>query len=156
MTHFVSSCVRPNVRLLNAQWWGIILMACCGCLTGVVPEWSRQSAQLNGSSAVLAQTTNQIRSYAGAVLDIEPLRKRAYRDVRQMMKGSVPSDVCRIGQLPGNVNSICSSFFDESANIIRRNNLSINEFNDITQKSKTDSKLMNQIQQELIRLQQNR
>jgi hypothetical protein len=157
MTHSALSCVCPKVRSFNVQWWGILLLvSSSGWLTGIVPGWSGETAHLSWSTAVWAQTANQIRNYAGAVLDIEPLRRKAYRDVRHMLKGTVPSDVCRLGQLPGTVNSVCSSFFDESADIIRRNNLSINEFNDITQRSKTDPKLMNQIQQELIRQQQER
>jgi hypothetical protein len=154
MTHSALPCVCPKVRSFNVQWWGILLLMSGGLLTGIVPGWSGDTAHLSWSTIVLAQTANQIRNYAGAVLDIEPLRRKAYRDVRHMMKGTVPSDVCRLGQLPGTVNSVCSSFFDESADIIRKNNLSINEFNDITQRSKTDPKLMNQIQQELIRQQQ--
>jgi hypothetical protein len=130
-----------------------LLFAACGWLTGIVPEWSGQTAQLNWTTAALAQSANQIRSYAGAVLEIEPLRRDAYRKVRRMMNGNVPNDVCRQGRLPGDVNNICSDFFDRSADIIRRNNLSIREFNDMTQRSQSDSKLMNQIQQELIRQQ---
>jgi hypothetical protein len=158
MTHFALSCtslvcMRSNFRSSHVQKCGILLLACGSWLAGVVPGWSGQVLQSSGSSAVLAQSASQIRSYAGAVLDIEPLRKDAYRKVQDMMKGNVPSDVCRHGQLPGDVRSICSNFFDESADRIRKNNLSIGEFNDITQKSQSDPKLMNQIQQELIRLQ---
>jgi hypothetical protein len=158
MTHFALSCtrfasMRSNFRLSHVQKCGILLLTCGSCFVGISPGWSGQIFQSSGVSAVLAQSANQIRSYAGAVLDIEPLRKDAYRKVQNMMKGNVPSDVCRHGQLPGDVRSICANFFDESADRIRKNNLSIGEFNDITQKSQSDPKLMNQIQQELIRLQ---
>ncbi len=158
MTHFALyckslACMRSNFRSSHVQKYGILLLACGSWFAGIAPGWSGQVFQSSGASAVLAQSANQIRSYAGAVLDIEPLRKDAYRKVQNMMKGNVPSDVCRHGQVPGDVRSICSSFFDESADRIRKNNLSIGEFNDITQKSQSDPKLMNQIQQELIRLQ---
>jgi hypothetical protein len=149
--------LRPIISVSAVQGWGICFLVCCGWLTGVVPSWSGhlKDTQVTWSSVAFAQSTSKIRSYAGAVLEIEPLRRRAYRDVRRMMNGNLPSDVCRQGQLPSNVRSICTDFFDESANIIRKNNLSIGEFNDLTQRSQSDSSLMNQIQQELIRQQKN-
>jgi Domain of unknown function (DUF4168) len=154
MIHLVPSGSRISFRSVQVQRCGILLLTCGGYLAGLVPGWSGQALQPTGVSAVYAQTAEQIRGYAGAVLDIEPLRQHAFRKVKDMMKGNVPNDVCRHGQVPGEVRSICSTFFDESANRIRQNNLSIGEFNDITQKSQTDPGLMNKIQQELIRRQQ--
>lgn len=150
-----SALSRPIAYVSAAQGWGIFLIACCAWLTGIVPAGSGHGvAQITWSSAAVAQPVSKIRNYAGAVLEIEPLRRKAYKDVRRMMNGNLPNDVCRHEQLPINVKSVCSSFFDESANIIRRNNLSIGEFNELTQKSQSDSGLMNLIQQELIRQQQ--
>lgn len=154
MTHFASSCVRPNIYSSTMQWGGMVLLTSFVVLAGLVPGLSRQSAEINWASAAFAQTTNQIQNYAGAVLEIEPLRRKAYQKVRRMMNGNVPSDVCRQDRLPNMVNSICANFFDESADIIRKNNLSIREFNDLTQRSQSDKRLMNEIQQELIRQQQ--
>jgi hypothetical protein len=153
MTHFASRYVRSQKGFSLPQGWGILMFAACGWFTGIVPGWSAQTAQMNWSTTAWAQSASQIRSYAGAVLEIEPLRREAYRKVRRMMNGNVPNDVCRQGQLPGDINSICSDFFDRSANIIRKNNLSIREFNELTQRSQSDGKLMNKIQQELIRQQ---
>lgn len=150
-----SALLRPIVSAGVVQRWGTVVLVCCTWFIGVVPSWSgRADSPITWSTAAFAQSANKIRSYAGAVLEIEPLRRRAYRDVRRMMNGNLPNDVCRQEQVPGNVRSICADFFDESANIIRRNNLSISEFNDLTQRSQSDSSLMNQIQQELIRQQQ--
>ncbi len=150
-----SALSRPIAYVSAGQRWGILLFACCAWLTGTVPAWSgSRGSQITWSSAAVAQPVSKIRSYAGAVLEIEPLRRKAYKDVRRMMNGNLPNDVCRQEQLPSNVKSVCSSFFDESANIIRRNNLSIGEFNELTQKSQSDSGLMNLIQQELVRQQQ--
>ena len=149
-----SALSRPIVSGSAARGLGICLFVCGTWLTGLVPSWSGQiDAPLVWSSAASAQSISKVRNYAGAVLEIEPLRRKAFRDVRRMMNGNLPNDVCRQGQLPSNVRSICTDFFDESANIIRKNNLSITEFNDLTQRSQSDSGLMNQIQQELIRQQ---
>ncbi len=150
-----SALLRPMVSGSALKGWGIFVLVCGAWLTGAVPSWSgRVDSHVVWSSTASAQSTGKIRSYAGAVLEIEPLRKKAYREVRRVMNGNLPNDVCRQGQLPGNVRSICTDFFDESANIIRKNNLSIGEFNEFTQRSQSDSGLMNQIQKELIRLQQ--
>jgi hypothetical protein len=149
-----SALSRPIVSSSAVRGLGICLFVCGAWLTGLVPSWSGQiDAPLVWASAASAQSMSKVRSYAGAVLEIEPLRRKAFRDVRRMMNGNLPNDVCRQGQLPNNVRSICTDFFDESANIIRKNNLSITEFNDLTQRSQSDTSLMNQIQQELIRQQ---
>jgi Domain of unknown function (DUF4168) len=153
MIHLALSRSRITFRSAQVQRCGIVLLACGSWLAGAAPGWSGQVLVKTGASTALAQSADQIRSYASAVLDIEPLRQQAYRKVKGMMKGNVPNDVCRHSELPGDVRSICSNFFDESANRIRQNNLSIGEFNDITQKSQTDSGLMNKIQKELIRQQ---
>jgi hypothetical protein len=153
MTHFAFSCVRPQKGFSHRQCWGVLVFAACSWLTGIAPGWSEQAVQVDWSTKAWAQSVSQIRGYAGAVLEIEPLRREAYRRVRRMMNGNVPNDVCRQGQLPGDVNGICSDFFDRSANIIRKNNLSIREFNELTQRSQSDGKLMKKIQQELIRQQ---
>lgn len=153
MSHSAPFRLPINFRSAQVQRCGLMLFVCGSWLAGVVPGWSGQVLQTTGSATVLAQSAEQIRGYAGAVLDIEPLRQQAYRKVREMMKGNMPNDVCRQNALPGNVRSICSNFFDESASRIRQNNLSIGEFNDITQKSQSDPGLMNRIQQELIRQQ---
>jgi Domain of unknown function (DUF4168) len=150
-----SALSRPIVSVSAARGLGICLFVCGAWLTGLVPSWSGQiNSQVVWSAVASAQSLSKVRSYAGAVLEIEPLRRRAYREVRRMMNGNLPNDVCRQGQLPSNVRSICTDFFDESANIIRKNNLSIGEFNELTQRSQSDTNLMNQIQQELIRQQQ--
>jgi hypothetical protein len=117
--------------------------------------YQTQSQTLDWSTVAFAQNTDKVRDYARAVLAIEPIRVNSFKTVKKMMKGTVPSDVCRQGQIPGEIRLICNGFLDDSARIIRQHNLSISEFNDITQRSKSDPKLMKQIQQELIRLQKN-
>ena len=153
MTHLAPHYPRMNLRSAQLKRCGIVLLTCGSCLTSAIPGWSGKVLYLSGTPAVLAQSAEQIKGYAGAVLDIEPLRQQAFRRVKDKMKGNMPNDVCRHGNLPGEVRSICSNFFDESASRIRQNNLSIGEFNDITQKSQSDPGLMNRIQQELIRQQ---
>ncbi len=95
----------------------------------------------------------KVREYAGAVLEIEPLRQDSFREVRNIMGGKVPSDICRQSSMPNSVSMICDRFLDRSAAIIQRHNLTVNEFNEMTQRSKSDPQLMKAIQAELIRLQ---
>lgn len=154
MTHLSLSFALFRFRFpIRMHWFGILLLASWGWLGGVVPSVSPQSGYWGWSTVAIAQTAEKVRDYAKAVLAIEPIRVNSFKTVRRMMNGTVPTDVCRQGRLPGDVRLICDGFLDDSARIIRQHNLSISEFNDITQRSKTDPKLMKQIQQELIRLQ---
>lgn len=156
MTH--SSLAFALSRILHpigTPWFGILMITSLGWFSGGVPIYLSHSNTLEWSTAAFAQTTDKVRDYARAVLAIEPIRINSFKTVQKMMNGTVPTDVCRQGQLPGQVRMICNGFLDDSARIIRQHNLSISEFNDITQRSKTDPKLMKQIQQELIRLQKN-
>jgi hypothetical protein len=154
MTHLSPTFALPRLpHPIRIPWFGILIITSFGWVNGVVPTYLPNSGIVNWSTVVFAQTTDKVRDYARAVLAIEPIRVNSFKTVQRMMNGTVPSDVCRQGQLPGEVRLICNGFLDDSAKIIRQHNLSISEFNDITQRSKSDPKLMKQIQQELIRLQ---
>ena len=134
------------------------LLSSMGLLSGWAPGLSQDFTTVVFDTATYAQSTvnnTQIIRYAQSVLEIEPVRKEEFAKVRQVMKGNVPANVCRQDGLPEAVATACKSFFSRSADIIRKNKLSIGEFNQITQQVQSDSGLKVRIQKELIRQQQN-
>jgi hypothetical protein len=118
-----------------------------------MPGLAKDFSVVEFSTAAYAQSATQVSHYAEAVLEMEPLRQKSYREVRRIMGGNVPDETCRQGGLSKPVKAICDRFFRESADIIQKNNLSINEFNEITQRAQSDPGLKSRIQKELIRQQ---
>ncbi len=147
------------MRNFSARWFWVVCFASMGWASGWVPSFSVHTASLSFSSAAVAQTATQIANYAEAVLQMENPRKRYYNQVRtyyQDQSHSLPNDVCRQDNLPGRVKGLCDQFFSDSADILRRNNLSIREFNQLTEQIQRDPGLRERVQQELMRRQQQR
>lgn len=159
MSNIAQQMFRGSLNYLvrRVGWVGVI--STMGILSGWLPGLSNDVLTLTGSPAAYAQSSfsnDQVNNYAQAVLAMEPLRQRSYQQVQRLMGGKTPDDVCRQEGLPNPVRIICDRFFQESAEIIKGNRLSLNEFNQITQRAQNDSALKNRIQQALIRFQQNR
>ncbi|NCJ08497.1 DUF4168 domain-containing protein [Synechococcales cyanobacterium C] len=146
-----------RMRGHNARWFWVVCFASMGWASGWVPSFSQHTASLSFASTAVAQTASQISNYAEAVLQMEAPRKRYYNEVRSYYQDqSLPNDVCRQSNLPNRVQGLCDQFFSDSADILRRNNLSIREFNQLTEQIQRDSDLRDRVQQELIRRQQQR
>jgi len=125
-----------------------------GLLSGWVPGLSQDFSTLVFNTATYAQSAEQVTQYAKAVLQIEPVRQEALAEAKQIMGGSVPSNVCRQSSIPNTVESVCKTFLSRSAEIIKSSGLTISEFNQITMRLQKDSGLRDRMRQELIRLQQ--
>uniref|UniRef100_B8HU30 DUF4168 domain-containing protein n=1 Tax=Cyanothece sp. (strain PCC 7425 / ATCC 29141) TaxID=395961 RepID=B8HU30_CYAP4 len=102
-------------------------------------------------------STDQVSSYARAVLSIEPIRRRYYQQAQQVMKGAVPKNSClgnNRANVPQELEDICSSYLSESKTVIEKNKLTLEQFNEITMRARSDTALNSRIQQELVRQQQ--
>lgn len=129
------------------------MLTITGLASGLTPGLSKDFSTVVFSTAIYAQSAEQITKYARAVLQMEPVRQTAYQEVRRILKGSVPGDVCRQGSVPRSVKDICSRFYTRSAQIILNNGLSIGEFNEMTRRLQGDAGLRSRIQQEMRRQQ---
>lgn len=141
---------------LNRLWSRSMLigmLTITGLASGLTPGLSKDFSTVVFSTAIYAQSAEQITKYARAVLQMEPVRQTAYQEVRRILKGSVPGDVCRQGSVPRSVKDICSRFYTRSAQIILNNGLSIGEFNEMTRRLQGDAGLRSRIQQEMRRQQ---
>ncbi|NEO26915.1 MAG: DUF4168 domain-containing protein [Kamptonema sp. SIO4C4] len=132
-------------------------VAAAGVGFGVVPDFTRPTTPRFANAAVAQDFSNQeIRSYARALLEIEPHRQRAYNEIKDRA-GSVPNIVCNrrgtFSGLPGNARQIASNYCSRSREIVERVGLTIERFNQITSRVQNDPRLARQIQNEMRSLQ---
>lgn len=145
--------------LVNTRLGWVLLLASCSWLSGWVPGLTRNFTAITVSNTAVAQSSanfeKQLGKYAEAILQMEPLRLQSYQQVQQIMGGTLPKNICKQSNLLTPVNNICDRFFNESAEIIRSNGLSLNDFNTITEEVRKNKTLKNQLDEELIRRKRN-
>ncbi|AFZ08370.1 hypothetical protein Osc7112_4037 [Oscillatoria nigro-viridis PCC 7112] len=147
-----------NRMLRQSLLLGIISAAALA--SGWAPGLYRQSPNLVFGAAAQAQeiSSEEITSYARAVLAIEPKRLGASQEIKGIAGGSVPRVVCnetsQINRLSGNVRGIVVNYCDQAKKIIETNGLTVSRFNQITLLQQANPAIKQQIQAELLRLQQ--
>ncbi|HHP7232212.1 MAG TPA: DUF4168 domain-containing protein [Xenococcaceae cyanobacterium] len=138
-------------RVLNLS-----VLATLGIMVGIVPQFSRKNYHLAFEYSALANeyTQEEIINYARAGLQIEMLRRRTYQDIKQETNQRPPNIVCNrpetIEGLPQNIRNIANSYCQETINIIRDNNLSVQRFNELKMNYDSGGQFHQQVQQMLI------
>ncbi|PZD75387.1 hypothetical protein C1752_00564 [Acaryochloris thomasi RCC1774] len=128
-----------QLRLSHRLTW-IFLLSTSASLLGLTPSLTQNFSRIEIASVAYAQDLLlKIDNYAKSVLQMEPLRIQALNQVQAELGSQTPKDVCRQNELPNAVKTICTNFFNQSAEIIRLNGLSNREFNQITEKVQMDS-----------------
>ncbi|OLP15750.1 hypothetical protein BST81_24655 [Leptolyngbya sp. 'hensonii'] len=127
---------------------------------GLIPSLPNFSTPLTFSTQALAQTVTdaELKSYARAVLTIEPLRQAAYSEIKKIVgSGDIPTVTCNkkdsLNNLPKSTRSIAIKYCNRSKKIVEESGLTIARFNAITVKVQEDPELEKRVQAELIRLQ---
>jgi hypothetical protein len=134
-------------------------LAVISILTQAVPEISLTSRKVSFNSAVKAQeiSDQQVRNYARAVLDIESHRKQAFEEIQDIMGGSTPEIVCNqpssYSNLPQQAQEIALEYCQISQDIVESTGMSVREFNQITQRIKSEPQLEQRIQQVMMEMQ---
>jgi hypothetical protein len=113
-----------------------------------------------GSSFNPNSLTNlKITNYAKAVLEIEQVRLKFHQQATQVLGTPLPPNTCMgnyRGAVSPNLETICNSYLQEARAIVDKYRLTPEEFNGITLRSRSDTVLLNRIQQELSRWQRQR
>jgi len=89
-------------------------------------------ASLLLSDIAHAQTPAEMALYTNIARQIERQRMADYAEVKQLLGGNVPENVCGQGNLSQQVRKVCDRFDSTSRDIITRNGMSIGKFNEIT------------------------
>jgi len=158
-----SYCSRRCFNRTFSQFFVVGALAAIGLLSGLTPEYSRDSQSFVFSSAAYAQevSAEEITRYARAVLAMEPLRQQAYSEIKLIIgSGNIPDIVCgrpaSITALPAGAQTIARNYCNQSsaivANFFPRGKTG--RFNEITNLMQRNQGLHAQIQSELRRLQQ--
>ena len=138
------------------------ILSTIGCLSGLTPSISLKSPSifvLNSSASAQNLTPEELTNYARSVLDIEPLRQQYYNEIKQQIAPgeSVPEIICNkpdsLNELPGEMSDTAVKYCEQSIEIVESNNLTIQQFNDITNSLIDNPEMVNRITQELLRLQ---
>lgn len=113
-------------------------------------------------AVAIAQETSydqqQVKNYAEALLAIEPLRQRTFREIQTILDSEqVPTIACNRSQsyrnLTSEARSLITNYCDRSKEIVQQKGLTVAEFNAITTEVKSNPELKEQVQAEMLELQ---
>ena len=136
------------------------IISAAALASGWVPGlYANSSIPVFGAAAQAQEINSQeITSYARAVLAMEPKRDKAYREIKSMAGGTVPRVLCNeaqgINSLSRDIRGVAVSYCDEAKKIIESYKLTVGRFNQITLLQQANPAVKAQIQAELLRLQQ--
>jgi Domain of unknown function (DUF4168) len=105
----------------------------------------------------LAVTDGELRKYAMAIIEIEPLRIEALQAIKSRVSGGVPSLMCHqpgnLDSLPADARRIFVKHCDRASSIAAKHGLSMDSFNRITAAVSADGSLRGRLQSLVNRLQ---
>lgn len=162
--------LTPNFSPLTSKWLSRSLLAAIlstmSCFAGLTPSISLKSAAiLDFKSAASAQqsapslSAAEITNYARSLLDIEPLRQESYNQIKQRLTGrqQMPAIICSdpnsVNNLPREIRQSAIDYCQKSIQIVETNGLTISRFNEITNLLTENTRILEQITTELLRLQ---
>lgn len=162
--------LNPNLARLNSKWLSRLLLAASlstiSWLASLTPSISLKSAAvLDFNSAAEAQqlppslSAAEITNYARSLLAIERLRQSYYEQIKQQLTGrqQMPpiacSDANSVNRLPREIRQLAVRYCQESIQKVEENGLTIQRFNDITNLVNQNSRVLEQVTAELLRLQ---
>jgi Domain of unknown function (DUF4168) len=128
-----------------------ILTSLSGILIGLVPDFTAAQPSLFFSSAARADefSDTDLRNYAAALMEIEPIRQSTLSQVRASTGGTLPNLVCNQPTTMEGLNSEAKSLFVNYCNkcetIASSRGLSIERFNQITQSVRSNPQLQNRV-----------
>ncbi|PSB40414.1 DUF4168 domain-containing protein [Chamaesiphon polymorphus] len=141
---------RNTVRLSRLLFIGITT-SLLGILAGIVPDFTAQQPSLIFSNAARADefSDTDLRNYAAALMQIEPLRQSTLAQVSRANNGSLPNLVCNQPNTMEALNSEARSLFirycNQCESIAASRGLSIERFNQITQAVRSNPQLQNRV-----------
>ncbi|WP_414584497.1 DUF4168 domain-containing protein [Scytonema sp. PCC 10023] len=132
---------------------------------GVIATASLVSSALVLSSKADAQAPqsvnpNELRSYAKAMLTMEPRRQQAFDEIKKIIgNGEVPKIVCNnknsLSGLPGKARDIAVNYCQSYQKVVEENGLTIDRYNTITTQVQSNEDLKRQMYNLLLNLQKN-
>jgi Domain of unknown function (DUF4168) len=122
-----------------------------GILGGIIPDFTATQPSSLFASVAQAQEFSDpdLRNYAAALMQIEPIRQSALAQVSRANSGGLPNLVCNQPNTMEGLNSEAKSLFVKYCNqcesIAASRGLSIDRFNQITQAVRANPQLQNRV-----------
>jgi hypothetical protein len=150
----VSSSPTLPLLLVTIAWFAGFTVILAGCSS--TPASNSPSPM----PTVTSLKSEEIESYARAVIAIENKRREAYEEIQEMTNNqTVPDVTCTetksIAALSKNLQEIAVNYCELSKKFIENEGLTMDKFNAITASAQSDLKLQELIKNELVRLQAN-
>lgn len=83
------------------------------------------------SGIAQAQSPADIAQYTSVARQIELQRMQDFAEVKRLMGGNVPENVCQRNDIPGKVREICDRFDDNSRTILQKSGMPVSKFNSV-------------------------
>jgi Domain of unknown function (DUF4168) len=128
-----------------------VITGCLSLATGIVPDLTASQPSLVFSSSARADEFSDadLRNYAAALMEIEPIRQSTLAQVRASTGGTLPNLVCNQPSSMEGLNNEAKSLFVKYCNqcetIASSRGLSIDKFNQITQSVRANPQLQNRV-----------
>ena len=135
------------------------VLAAIAITCGIIPEVSPRLTLFSWTNQVYAQTytPEETLNYARAGYKVELLRQEIYQEIKSIINQPPPNIVCNQQQtlrsLPDNVRQIAERYCNESRQIVRNHNLTVDRFNQLKQYYDRGDDFYQKVQKILIDLQ---
>lgn len=129
----------------------ISILTTTAIVSGVVPEISWQTAQVNFSNKVLAQSDEELQRYARALSEIEKLRQTTWSQIESMVGSDKASQVAcnqpsSISSLDNDARNLANDYCKKSEAIVKKHGFTNAKFNEITKSVQTNPTLQKKVQ----------
>ena len=148
------------VRIINSS-----ILASLSIMLGLTPDVSVRSLDASPSIKVSFSnhafgqqfTPEETENYAKAGYEVELLRREVYQELKNLMNEPPPAIVCdqqsTIDSLKPEAKAIANRYCTQSRQIVQKNNLSINRFNELKTHYDRKDNFYQQVQNILRKLQ---
>jgi Domain of unknown function (DUF4168) len=151
-SHMITSQTRPNYSNFSRPLlWGLVA-SFLSILSGIVPDFAApQPSQIFASAARADEFKDKdLRNYAAALVQIEPIRQSTLAQVSRALGGAkLPNLVCNQPSTMSGLNAEAKSLFvnycNQCQSIASRHQLSIEQFNQITQALRSNPQLKQRV-----------
>ena len=166
---FNANLTLPKLNKLFVRIINTSVLASIGLAIGLIPEIEilRRSLEINVIPSIRVSLSNdayaqeftpeETRNYAKAGYQIELLRRKLYQETKNLINQPPPNIVCdnraTIDSLEPEVREIADRFCNQTPEIVKQNNLTIERYNQLTTYYNRQDSFYQQVQSILLELQ---
>lgn len=132
-------------------------LTCCLAAPLALGTFGISAAQASKAPARVALyqkvSDAELRKYAAALIEIEPLRLEALNTIQSQVDGQLPELMCHqpssMDGLPGSARKVFVNYCNKADNIAKKHGLSQSSFNRITALVSSDSRVKERLQRQV-------